>query len=39
MTIGLGSRIFVIPNLVRDLGFGFRIWVLKPRLVGGVLYL
>jgi hypothetical protein len=25
--------------LFRDLGFGFRIYVLKPRLVGGVLYL
>jgi hypothetical protein len=24
--------------LFRDLGFGFRIYVLKPRPVGGVLY-
>jgi len=37
MTREFGSRFFVIPNLIRDLGFGFRIWVLKP-LVGGVNY-
>jgi hypothetical protein len=38
MTRGFGSGLFVIPNLFRDLGFGFIIWVLKPRPVGGVLY-
>jgi len=38
MTRWFGSGPFVIPNLFRDLGFGFRIWVLKPRPVGGVLY-
>jgi len=36
MTICFGSGLVVIPNLVRDLGFEFL--VLKPRLVGGVLY-
>jgi len=36
MTEG-GFFFAVIPNLVRDLGFGFL--VLKPRPVGGVLYL
>jgi len=47
MTRWFGSGLFVIPNQVlnliqdlrfRDLGFGFRIWVLKPHPVGGVLY-
>ncbi len=47
MTRWFGSGLVVIPNqvlnliqdlaLVRDLGFEF--WVLKPRPVGGVLYL
>jgi len=36
MTTGL---CFVIPNLFLDLGFGFGIYVLKPRPVGGVTYL
>ena len=36
MTRWFGSGLAVIPNLVRDLGFELR--VLKPRLVGGVLY-
>jgi len=36
MTRWFGFGLVVIPNLVRDLGFGF--WVLKPRAVGGVLY-
>jgi hypothetical protein len=48
MTGWFGSRFFVIPNQVlnlfqdlrfRDLCFWFRIWVLKPLLVVGVLYL
>ena len=38
MTRKFGSRLFVIPNLIRDLALEFRIWVLKPRPVGGVLY-
>jgi len=29
---------FVTPNLFRDLGFGFRIYVLKSTPVGGVLF-
>jgi hypothetical protein len=37
MTGWFGSRLVVIPNLVRDLGFGS--WVLKPRAVGRVPYL
>ena len=38
MTGWFWSRFFVIPNLFRDLCFWFRIWVVKPRPLGGVLY-
>ncbi len=37
MTLRFGPCLFVIPNSFRDLGFGFRIYVLKPRPVGRVL--
>jgi hypothetical protein len=38
MTRWFGSGLVVIPNLFRDLGFGFKVFLLKPRPVGGVLY-
>ncbi len=37
MTYRFGFPLFVIPNLIRDLGFGFE-FVLNPAPLGGVLH-